>query len=150
MDNKFETVFKYTIIGIGLLGTTLYMFSFGPKYVSEKDRRAYHLEDRKTFTEERKAALERLQTCYVSSQKNYDNHWARACKSVSDASIETCVNSNVPIVACNAKFAYKPDCELPTYRATMSSKYLDDQKEECRMMYRYETSPVVLTDTGNR
>jgi hypothetical protein len=146
-----EKYIKLIIAGFAVLATTTYMFAYGPKPSSErKEARKEHLEDREFAAKERVAALARLRTCYDTSQENYRAHWSRACKSVNEATIDECVVKNVPEAVCRSKFAYSPSCELPTYRALGSNKYLDDLKDECRTMYKFETSSFNVGDVSGK
>lgn len=136
-----EIYIKYSFIGVTIAATTIYMFAYGPKPSLDKSiSRKEMLEDRHHFEENKTSALTHLKKCHETSQQNYEDYWARACKSVYNKTIENCVNNSVPIATCNAKFTYSPNCELPSNRAEAAAQFLDTQKIECQLIYKYETN----------
>jgi len=140
--NNVQNYIKLGLIGLFVVCSAIYMFVFGPKYLSAKDARQDYLADRSFFMDQRKVAMTNLKTCYVEAQKNYDNFWARSCKSINEKQIENCVNQNVPESACKGRFQYSSSCELPTFQANAVQSYLTEQKNECNTIYKYESTPI--------
>ncbi len=140
--NNMQNYIKLTVLGIFVLGGMVYMFVFGPKYLSAKDIRQNQLADREFFLNMRNSAMGNLKICFANAQKNYDNYWARACKSISDKQIDICITSNIPETACKNKFQYSGNCELPTFQATAAQSFLSEMKNECNVIYKYEAASI--------
>ncbi len=79
-----EKYIKLSMVGVVIAMAGVYLFTSAPKYLSQKDARQNYLADRSFFMEQRKTAMANLKVCFAEAQKNYDNMWARACKSNND------------------------------------------------------------------
>ena len=137
-----EKYIKLSMVGVIIVMAGVYLFTSAPKYLSQKDARQNYLADRSFFMEQRKTAMANLKVCFAEAQKNYDNMWARACKSNNDRVVESCVNQNVPEPVCRGKFPFSSSCDLPSAQGNMVQTYLNEQKAECNTIYKYEAAPI--------
>lgn len=124
---------------IAVILAATYGFCFGPRTTPrEREQMSARLEERNFFSSEKKEALNRMKACLTQAQNDYHQNWSKNCKEKNEQELDVCRAKNISDSVCRINFPFKSDCSLPSSWAHDVEKFRDEEKEDCRQLYKYE------------